>query len=393
MRMKYISNRTRLGVPRRLTAMPSQTSPRLAKAMNTGTKVYRAAASLYNTLSPSAKAYIRNSAINLAEKVAKGVSPTKGVLPIPGSGVLVGKSMYQTLANKGTGITYTTTNIGVNKPNKRWIRDGQKYIFRRMNGNSCFKIKNNQGGYSNGLKSYNYLNREWIATCVGHYYTGSGSTADKTQDAYLGQTSRTADMYIHSCKSTVRITSATNLNVTLRIYDLTARFDTSNANVTSPQTAFEYGIDAAFGTNSVLTAGEEGVYPSHSKYFRDVWAVNKFTDISLKAGGSHVHTVNRNIHHVFPLWKQALITDQEHIYSGLTGAFLFVLIPTPVHDQSNEDNVGLGTGSVDVVISTTIETYGKTASSTVINTENSEDLVTIAKLMVDNDLKDYTIEN
>lgn len=395
MRRKYNSiTRLRGGykAPRPSVNVNVKTGNQLPPIVSGALDTYGKVSKVYSRLPLKYRKMLKKTMMDIVGNVARGRSPMEGVLPIPGSGVLVGKSIYQTITNRGTGLTYTNTKIGKYRPNTLWVREGQKYVFRRMNGNSCFKIKNGSG-FSNGLKGYNYLTREWIATCVGHYYTGTGSTSDRTQDSYLSQTAITGDMYIHSCKSTVRITSSTNLNVNLRIYDLTAKYETSNSNVTDPQNAIQYGLDAAYGTNNAQFAGMEGIYPSHSKYFRDVWAVNKYTDISLPAGASHIHTVTRDIHHVFPLWKQSLITDQEHLYSGITGSFYFVLTPTPVHDQTNEDNVGLGVCSVDVVITTTVETYGKTAASAVLNSENIEDLVTTQEIIADTSISEDTIDS
>lgn len=343
-----------------------------------------------NRYGPKIKVNATRALDKFVGKILNGSSPVNNSpMIIPGVGVLPSrKSQYGKITSSGTGISKSSFSYTSGTPNTDYIQNGQKSIYRVMDSTTCFKITSVPP--NNAAESFVFNNATFLSTAyTSTLYIGNSGTG-VTDSGYLRQNNQLSNIYIHSHYATIRITSSCNLNFLLRIYDLSCKQTSTQANIISPRTGWQSGVDEAFGTNSSSSFLNEGIYPGHSKYFRDGWNVDKITDVTFAAGGSHQHTIERNLHSLVPHWLVTQSSTNQTI-AGLTSAVLLVLTSTPVHDQTTESSVGIGTASADVVISHQVEYYAKLATNPVIFLTNSTDTVTTEELVTDSDFTETAV--
>lgn len=345
-----------------------------------------------NRYGPRVKVNATRALDKFVGKVLNGNSPVNNSpMIIPGVGVLPSyKTNYGKITSTGTGISKSSFEYVCGTPNEEWISQGQKYIQRVMETASCIKMLSTAP--LNDVKQYVYTPTTFYSGVIqGLMFAGDSGTTSTTS-GYLRAVGNGCDVYLHSHSANIRITSSTNINFMLRIYDLSAKITSKQTNAVTPIASWQNGIDLMFGNNSATTHLNDGVYPGHSKYFRDTWNVDKMTDVTFAAGGSHIHTIERKIQKVYPQW---LLTqnDSGQIQAGLTYATMFVLIPTPVHDITFEDQVSIGVGSCDIVISHTLEFYGKVAKYPVFNNTSATGTVTTQEVVADTDFVETAVVN
>lgn len=347
---------------------------------------------------PGVKEYFRTKASELpmggaAFDAIFGDAKGEHNLILPGLGTIPWKVTRsvgpQKIANKGSGLTRSTYTAGRNKMSS-WVKEGQKYIYNSILDVNAFNLKTTVP--YNGVTSSSMLVNGELVSASLKMFGGSGATTTPSSSSYLSMEGRTGDIYLKEAKRILKITSATNLNCSLRVYELVARKDALSSQFTNPVTAWADGVDAAFGVNSSVDYKAPGIYPGHSKYFRVYWAIDKVIDIQLAAGASHEHVSTYNLNYLMPNCTIALDAS-ANVYAGVTRAYLFVLSSTPVHDSVTEANVNLGIASVDIYISQTLEYYGKAGKSTVINFEFSQDAVTTGNVIADADIGEEAIVN
>lgn len=331
--------------------------------------------------------------VPIAQQILAGVS-TKRPFILPGTGTVTRRisSPPVRIMNKGTGTTKTNHTSGYPLSKHSWIEEGQRYIYNSTTAASSFTITSTPP--RNGIDGLMQMPSSWLKSCRSLMFAGTGSITDPTQTSYLSErgTDFTGAMYLSNHRVRLDITSASNTNVRFRIYECVAKYDCALASLVTPDSAWKEGIDAAYGGNSNTSYLNPGIYPGHSEAFRASWEIDGVYDIELPAGASHIHTSTYNINTVLPNARYVPHTDGL-ILAGITRGIMVVVSPAVVHDSVNEDLVGYGATTIDIVMTRTSEYYGKPTTGTVINTDLSTDTITSARVMADSSEQDVAINN
>lgn len=360
------------------SGMPKSMTNRLIKGVTAGT--YKAIQAKY----PNATPYMRMVERNIlggkkldsfvADALSKGMGQS-GVT-LPGMGVIAAaRTAYGgTTTNKGSGITKTTYEFGEkrkvpdsikdNNPRFVWLASGADYNFSIANPTAVTQGTGVQTFYTSGTMSVlrAYLDQDTSAIPDG------GS--DK--------------IYLKDCNSKVTITSASNLNQTLRIYECIAKRDILNTVYNNPEVAWSTGIDNLKSNQNPDGASFRllGLFPGNSPAFRTYWHVDKYYDIELKAGATHIHESLYNINDAIQndVWLQ---NNSGTALAGLTRAYLFVLNTSPIHDSATETNVAMGIGKVDINIQQQYEYHAMRGTRSYLNWTIAQDAITNAEVVTD----------
>lgn len=302
---------------------------------------------------------------------------------IPGVGVITtpsSKSFYAKVTNKGTGLTRSTYTVGrsLNVP-RSVVNVGYKCNRVIFDTDSNFSISNSNG---NNRGVY-----EFVSLTAG--YLSSFQTQFPSSVHAL---TPLAKLYMSNTKSIVSITSATNINVSLRIYELVSKIDTNVANYKTPVSAWSTGLDEKVGSATTSSYTLIGMYPSMSDYLREYWHIDAYYDVELPAGQSHVHTSTYNVNKMIPACRWSNHGTTSTI-AGVTRAYLFVLSTTPVHDATTETNVSLGVGKVDINITQNFEFWAVPESDSQLSWLITGDAITTAEVVSDSDLTETGLVN
>lgn len=300
----------------------------------------------------------------------------------PGVGVVIStafKTPLRRVINKGTGVTKTSHVIGTYTVPDRVKANGLKTTYVRSNTGDNFALANTSAVF-NGVAELPTLRAGVLQTIITGFPSGQYSTG------------QTGHFYIGKVHTKMTVTSATNLNCRLRIYECVARQDNSNTSYITPIAAWSNGLDASLGTISATDYQSIGVYPSHSVFFREFFHVEQMYDIELAAGGSHVHESHYNISTVFANCRVQNYSTSHNI-AGLTRFRLLVLSSTPIHDAVNEDNVALGVVTVDINNQETYEVYALPSSENQMTLDLLADIVTTAEVVTDSSISETGIVN
>lgn len=302
---------------------------------------------------------------------------------IPGVGVITtpfSKSFYAKATNKGTGITRSTYTVGKSRGIPRNVANlGYKCNRVVSDTGSNFSLSNPDGN-TRGITEFVSL----TAGVMAIYQIQFPSS--------LHVLTPLAKLYMANMKSVITVTSATNINVSLRVYEMVSKIDTNDANYRTPVSAWSTGLDEKVGLSVPSTYSLIGIYPSMSDYLREYWHIDAYYDIELPAGQSHIHTSTYNINKVFPACRWANRASTSTI-AGLTRSYLFVLSTTPVHDSVVETNVSLGVGKVDINITQNSEFWAVPASDSQLSWTVTGDAVTTAEVVSDADLSETGLVN
>lgn len=310
--------------------------------------------------------YVRNAEKKMANAVmnllrmnkgeSSGINPSGSVLALPGT------TPYQKIANIGTGLTRTNYTFG--KPIRNsWTRDGQKYTQAVTNVGVALATAQ---GY-NGIQDLSGIGVSGeIAAYSQKMFAGSGVTSNNSSTSYLSMGGYDTEMFLAHMKRTVYITSSTSVNCTLRIYECVAKLDSSDIDVITPFTAWRTGLFQQMGDAYVTgaltgTVYQIGMFPSAVRCFRTFWHIDKYFDIQLPAGSSHIHTSEYNVNATIPFQRAA----NTNIMGGISRFNLYVLSGTPVHAVGDTTVVGMGSTSVDIVENKITTWYGKTNTQSV----------------------------
>lgn len=316
------------------------------------------------------------------------------------------KAPYKRVVNKGTGITRTIHKSGKSQPlpkklksvgisYKTVIADQAEDYFTISTDPAANGLANTFIGTINGIGNQIYLT-------AGDLKAGLDDLNSHVSYEYL--TDLNSNFYIRDFTSTTRITSASNANCTLRIYELVARRNVPYVYASTPLEAWKYGIDIHGGVVSAGTTAntqpdggtlyQRGIYPSHSKVFKHFWKVEAYYDVNLPAGATHIHTTEVNIHQEIPnfLFLHGQV-GATHAFGGLTRARLYVLTGSPIHDQTSEGNVSMGIVKVDMVSENTTQYYGIPLRNRYINVSNKPDTITTGEILGDTSLGETGLQN
>jgi len=311
----------------------------------------------------------------------------KSAVIIPGIGVLknpYSKSAYQKITNKGTGITTTNYVSGTTQQIPKSVEKNaykQQYVVSSTGENFPLSNTGAASYTTRGVAQYVHMDD----ADLNAFATLLPSNTDAKSDL--------ATMYMSSCKSVISMTSSTNMNVSVRIYECVSKKDTNIATYRTPEVAWQNGIDQTVGTSDTNSYKNIGVYPSMSPFFRDYWHVDGYYDVELAAGASHIHKSTYNINSYVPFsWFRN--HGGSAATSGLTRAYLFVLSTTPIHDASNEDAIALGKGKVDINIVNTYEFYGIPFTDEGLSYDlGSDSIATTQELVTDSDFIETGVVN
>lgn len=365
------------GAGRYVRTAASVAAPVMIKKARTSAK-YGKYVSLMDRLAGRPVEKLVNSFLTGKATPSGFILPKLGVITTPGQ-----KSRYSKVTNKGTGITRSKYVSGMAKPIPKDLYNvAYKQTYVLSNGDANFTVPNtgSTSSTTRGIASYGFLSAGYVDTLVAQF---PASTTAKSQ---LGS------FYFGSTKSILTVTSATNINCTLRVYECVARRDTNISTYNNPVSAWQNGIDQTIGGSTTSTYSLLGVYPSSSPFFREYWHVENYFDIDLAAGGTHIHTSTYNVNTVYPNCLYANHGSTSTM-AGLTRYYLFVLSGTPVHDSTNENNVSLGGAKVDVNIVQTHEYYSMPFTDEGLHTNIAGDAITTAEVIADADLTEVGILN
>lgn len=300
----------------------------------------------------------------------------------PGVGVVLSgkfKTPFKRVVNRGTGITKTSHSVGGYRVPNYVKSFGQKQTYVRSNSGDNFTISNTSS-LQNGVAEAPAFRSGFLQTMVSALPTGQNDKGP-TGTVYLGKMS-----------SKLLITSASNINCHLRIYECVCKHDTDNVNYRTPIQAWSAGLDQGLGTVGVNDYLSIGVYPSHSVFFREYYHVESVHDIELAAGGSHIHESNYNISSFMNTCRFQNHSSTANI-AGLTRYRLMVLSSTPIHDSVTEDNVALGLVTIDVTNQETYEWFGLPSSENQMVLDLSSDAITTAEAVADADYIEVPVVN
>lgn len=311
---------------------------------------------------------------------------TSSGLVIPKIGVLTSpkiKSSYFKINNMGTGITRSKYTSGTSVPVPKSIYNNaykQTFVLSDIDSNFTVPNTGTTSSTTRGVAQYGFLEVGDITTLVAQF------PASATASSQLGS------FYFGGTKSVLTVTSATNLNCSLRVYECVAKRDTNIAQYRTPVDAWSNGLDQTIGGSTTSTYSVLGMYPSSSPFFREYWHVENYFDIDLAAGGTHVHTSTYNVNSTYPNCLYANHGSTSTM-NGLTRYYLFVLSGTPVHDSTNENNVQLGGAKVDVNIVQTYEYYSIPFTDEGLHTVVVGDTITTAEVLTDSSFTESGVIN
>jgi len=337
------------------------------------------AAKIIDIVAPTAKRVL--NAIETTSGNTFTTSTKGGFMPIPGA-----KAGYARALNKGTGLSTTNYTFGkaINIP-KGVRTNGYKCNYIVSNVDENFNIENPSTVFK-GVKQYITANDATLQALI----TAIGSDATIIN---VSTSDETANMYLSNISSEITITSATNLNCSLRIYECVAKRDTNIANYRTPIDAWKNGIDKAEGSQDDTFYQAIGIYPSNSPFFRDYWIVDAYYDVPLGAGKTHIHKSTYNTNMTIP-YSFILNHGGSAVLSGLTRAYLFVLSSSPIHDSTNESNVALGLANVDINIVQNYEYYAIPYSSQRFTFSLGSDAIANSpEVVADSDLSEVAVVN
>ncbi len=272
-------------------------------------------------------------------------------LVIPKLGVLTSpliKSRYLKVKGRGTGITRSIYTSGRAMPiPKTLYKTAYRQIFVKSDQEANFSVPVTgvTSTSTHGVAEYGFLRVGELKTLIKEFPDGVYSK------------SALGSFYFSNVKSVLSITSATNINCSVRVYECTAKRDTSVSQYVTPEESWSSGLYATTGRAQRDAYTNLGMYPGNSEFFRNYWHVENYIDIDMQSGSSHVHTSTYNINSSFPNCLFHYQRDPKATIAGLTRYYLIVLTGTPVHDADNPSLVGMGSAKVDVNVTQTFEYY------------------------------------
>lgn len=269
----------------------------------------------------------------------------------------------------------TTSFTRCGRRASRWVQDAKKRhgvgnVFR-ITGDAYLCASNQQNVAPIG----NYMD----ATDLTNLYTSIGLTAA----GYAASKLLLLDVHSESM-----ITNACNSHIHATIYDVVAKLDGFTTVNTGPVTAFTLGF-ADGDTGAAADYLIPGASPYNNPRFMAGYKILKQTKVVLKAGQTHVHTVQYDINRVVS--KERLTLNGVGPVADLTVYSIVVFHGTPYHDAATELVVGTAPVKIDTVKKDTIRYCFLQMSFPVIDYTNQLSTVTSGEQWVENAPADTTI--
>jgi len=269
--------------------------------------------------------------------------------------------------------TKSFTTYGKRAP--RWVRDNMKrygvgHVFR-VTGDAYTCASNQQNIAPIG----NYLD----ATDVLNLFNSVGLGAA----GYAASKLLLLDVHSESM-----ITNACNSHIHATVYDVVARLDGFTTVNAGPVTAFTLGF-ADGDTGAAADYLVPGATPYNNPRFTAAYKIIKRTELVLKAGQTHVHTVRYNVNRVVS--KERITLNGVGPIAGLSVYSVVVFHGTPYHDAATELVVGTAPVKIDTVKKDTLRYCMQQLSFPVIDYVNNLSTVTAGEQWVENTPLDTTI--
>ena len=372
---------------------------------------------VYNTIYPIAKPYLEKGAqfavdwafkqlesrvkgvnwrVLLNEKALKNPKTIGHILTNPINAAI--RPNYQYITSKGTGIK-RSSHIVPKKPIPDYVKTiGTKFVNVRANATEDYLKMRSANSKQNAVNQQIVFDGYRLA--LNQAYTSEVGMGGYNGPVPVQTDSVLGDIFLDNVHCETMITSSSNINQTLRIYECVAKISNRSEELSTPVAAFQKGVDAMIGTTATDTSYLSiGMFPSHSKYFRTAWLVEGVYDIELAAGGTHIHTSEYNYQTKIPniLFRGENANAYNNI-AGITRVRMYVLSGTPVHKkatgQAEADLVTIGVGSIDIATTSTYTTYGLPFKSTalMIDVVQDEFYITDQSVMTDSDFAETKID-
>lgn len=271
----------------------------------------------------------------------------KGYTPNP-SGLKSRMSAMNPVRIVGTGITNSKFRSG--------NRLSAKSPFARFLAGTCQKITTHTAETASIVSST--VNRNQVedffclrgttdmTSAIAGGFLGTGSIDNSADTAMISGQQPVQSLYTTRTRGTLSLTSRSEANIIVKIYELVANQDTPSSvgNQYYPVILWRNGLDA-LGDGNNSDYHDPGMSPTRSPYFNEYWTIEKSYQINLKAGASHVHTFEYNPNCAVLQYRAGINYTLAH----LTRATMVVVQGTPVHDATTNTIVGLGFAGVDAV--------------------------------------------
>lgn len=179
------------------------------------------------------------------------------------------------------------------------------------------------------------------------------ATLDTFFTAGPGPNYASAKVYLHGVHATHLITNAENVNARLRIFDVLARESNATAAYKTPLVAFTNGFADAIGG-----AAADYLVPHASPFgnprFVEGYKILKMTDVILRPGATHQHSVTYKPNRLYSREENAAVATGQ--VGGLTMYTFIILSGTPVDDAATKLVATLSAINLNVVTSVEYET-------------------------------------
>lgn len=205
----------------------------------------------------------------------------------------------------------------------------------RANGASNWTV-----GY--GVQSVNVLG----------FMSKSQLTAIKTAANAGSATDNNVKLFLKTGQMKISFRNCSNTNMRVTLYDIVTKKMPPATTLDSPTEAWVKGLTDFNVTNTNTTVG---MTPLKSPEFREYFAINKATSLSLEPGQEHQHTVN----HKWNKLINSTVFDNAASESipGLTRWFMLVFHGTLGHEALDASTVTTASGKLDYMF-TSQYSYG-----------------------------------
>lgn len=343
---------------------------------------------------------------NLARKAGESI------IALPGSVYTVKRRVPNaTITNTGTSLSRSRYSYGKPSQNAYTVdfkkraqkniisnafthrmvcAEGEQVVHSRPFACTTFNMLS-QGGATN-------LEGDWRRISNQAAWQGSGTENSNTNTIYISTfpNSTQGKLLASSTSVTTRITSSSDLNQVVEIYELVSKCDMmatdTNMYVADylqylPAQSFQNGIDSLLNSGIGSSYVTMDMKPGYSQQFRDLWAIDKKYTISLPAGASHVHVSK----YQFDTYLSNFMIQRTAWMGGLTRALMFVLKPTPVHgtfEGQPTTNLTTGEGAIDIVYQSYSVGYTAIGNNTIYYENSALGTVTDAEAYSDTSIQD-----
>lgn len=297
---------------------------------------------------PTGQAITRRAVGIAKEAVKRGVEKLVNPKSIPHSTQALFYKKF--VGTKGTGVTTSRyyANTVMSAKLRAFLDTCQKKINVYNTKGKISSANNTQISFStlvcDGFDMTRYITDTFI---------GSGSFDTNTSTSQLSAANLDKSTYIGASHCKLTISSFSESNIVVTIYDIIAKHDMASSGIYQPERLWEEGLDVMI-SGTLNTDTVIGIQPNQSPLFNTYWAVTNRTNVYLAAGGTHEHTLKFSVNTGINQYRANINTLLGHVTRGC----LVVIQGTPVRGGAGETTeVATGTSDINWVWNTCTTSY------------------------------------